>query len=615
MNRNLIIWLIVFLVPACSLYAQEKEVLAPLDHNMLQLQPRTRTLNIPKKTTAISLPFFEDFTGYSIYPDADKWIGHTVYINNTMCSQPISRGVATFDGLNAQAGPYDSLNMTALVYADSLTSQPLAMAAHTPADSIYLSFFYQPQGFGFAPEESDSLMLYFRKKNNAWTKVWGKEGGEIAAFTQVMIPVTDTSYFHDGFQFRFVNKASLNLNDDVWNLDYIRMAAGRNRYDTAVNDVAASSDPSFLLNDLTSMPYRQFTANAGNELAAQHAFAVRNNYDVNKATTYGYTARESETNTPLSGGSTGSGNIAAFTEQYFQFPVYTTGFAPGGMYDKVVFEQQYYVTTTGTESKTNDTIVKEQVFDNYLAYDDGTAEKSYFLKQFATLPAKLAIEFHLNEPDTVRGIAIYFGRQVPLAFNKFFSAEVYKDIAVNGGTDNLVYEEDLLFPGYVDTINHFWVYRFTDPVVLPAGTFFLGAQQGANSGADSLYYGLDANRVGGNHLYINVNNFWEPSQVTGAVMIRPVLGQRIVGTKAEEMPAPALQWTVSPNPAKDHIHIQLSSAAKHPEYQIMDMQGRIVMQGDVSHAGVDVSALAPAMYLVRIIDNNQASIPKKIVKY
>ena len=72
-------------------------------------------------------------------------------------------------------------------------------------------------------------------------------------------------------------------------------------------------------------------------------------------------------------------------------------------YEKVIFENKYYLQApSGDASKENDTIVGQQIFDNYLAYDDGTAEMSYFLNLFPTLPGKIAIEHKLNQPDTLR---------------------------------------------------------------------------------------------------------------------------------------------------------------------------------------------------------------------
>jgi hypothetical protein len=70
----------------------------------------------------------------------------------------------------------------------------------------------------------------------------------------------------------------MNTNDDVWNVDYIRFAAGRNMNDTVVDDVAFTVSPSYMLNDFTYMPYRQFIANTNSERATQHTTTIRNGY-------------------------------------------------------------------------------------------------------------------------------------------------------------------------------------------------------------------------------------------------------------------------------------------------------------------------------------------------
>ena len=118
------------------------------------------------KTTALSLPFFEDFTNYETFPNPLKWKDALVYINNTFPINPISRGVATFDGLNAYGLPYDSVNKYASIYADSLCSQQIDLSTYIANDSIYLSFYYQPGGYGFEPDLNDSLMLFFKLKND-----------------------------------------------------------------------------------------------------------------------------------------------------------------------------------------------------------------------------------------------------------------------------------------------------------------------------------------------------------------------------------------------------------------------------------------------------------------
>ena len=523
----------------------------------------------------------------------------------------ISRGVATMDALNAKGGPYDSSNAFALLYADSLTSLPFDLSIFTPADSLYLSFFYQPQGNGFPPEAQDSLML-FLKSSNGWKQVWRKEGTPLHPFTQIMIPINDALYFHNDFQFRFVNKASMNTSDDVWNIDYIRFAANRTMYDTAIEDIATTAPPSGLLLDYTAMPYRHFIADINGEALTQHSFNVRNNTNGNQSLTTGYHAREALTNTPLFSGAPAFNTIAPYANQTYQYPLYTINFSAGA-YDKVVFEHTYYASRGSAEPKANDTVLQNQVFDNYLAYDDGTAEKSIFLKQFTTLPAKLAIEYHLNQPDTLRGVALYFGRQVPLATGKFFTIQIYKDIAVNGGSDNLLYEEQLLFPSYADTIQKYWVYKLATPQALPTGAFFVSIMQPASSGSDSLYYGFDVNRIGSNHAYYNVLDVWQSVMESGAVMIRPILGADITATTANDV-AKENEWKIYPNPVEDKLHIETSST-KNIQFEITDVQGRKLMQGMLSGTRpLSVAHLLPGMYFIRIFKEERYHSVRKFIK-
>ncbi len=286
---------------ACVPRGFAQEFTGPVLYNPVVDKANTKFKSSAAKGTATAtLPFFDDFTDYSPLPSADRWVERQVYINNTMGVKPVSRGVATFDGLAANGLPYNTQNMNALVYADSLTSLPIDLSSRSAADNIYISFFYQPAGNGLNPEEQDSLALYFRKSTgiDPWERVWAVQGSTYQPFKQVIIPVNGADYFHADFQFRFVNKASLNINDDVWNLDYVRMDVNRNRGDTAVNDIAFTLEPSRLLNDYVSMPYSQFLANKAGELDATHYTAIRNNYTSIQSVLYAYTSREKATNTP-----------------------------------------------------------------------------------------------------------------------------------------------------------------------------------------------------------------------------------------------------------------------------------------------------------------------------
>jgi hypothetical protein len=605
-----------FLLLLCvAVPAFSQEVVAPLRYNPRLDGIDTTTPHPARKTTALGLPFFEDFTDYTLYPNSARWTDSLVYINNTMGKGVISRGVATFDALNKRGRPYDTINHFNLLFADSLTSQPFDLSAYAPGDSIYLSFFYQPQGMGFSPEAQDSLMLLFRPGNGGWRTMWSVPGEDLQPFRQVMVRIADTSFLYNGFQFRFVNKASINTNDDIWNVDYIRIAESRNINDTAVRDLAFADNPTFLLNDYTSMPYRQYLANAAGERAASQIDTIANHYGTNSTVGYAYQAIETTTGTPLSNAN-GSANIPAYSRTGVSFPTYSATVTPPSSTARIVYQSTWSLQSgSPTEPKDNDTIVHEQVFDNYLAYDDGTAEKSYFLNLAQALPGKTAIEFRLNAPDTLRGVAIYFGQQVPTATNKSFSVVAYSELAGIAGalTDKKLFEQSDLLPLFQDVVNHFTVYKFDSPIELPAGVFYLGTTQPASSGSDSLYIGLDANRVGSNHLYVNLYNAaWQSSGVSGALMIRPLLGRPVTGTAVQDARIWSPAWSLYPNPVAGTLHI--ASGPDAAGYSISDMQGRIVQEGPCTHNSVAINSLAPGMYLLRIRQRDTWSLPQKFIK-
>ena len=599
----------VLLLGASALFGQEYT--GHLYWNKSLPEHTATGLHAARKTTAVThpltLPFFEDFTGYYLYPDSNKWADYEVYINNTMCVSPISRGVATFDALDAHGIPYDSFSNYIVRYTDSLTSQPINMdlGLVTPADSVYLSFFYQPQGNGFYPTFTDSLMLYLRTQYGGFVKVWSVSGTTVQPFQQVMIPIADSFYFDSFFQFRFVSKASLNFADAIWNVDYIRLNSGRSQFDTALNDVGYTSDPTPLLNDYTSMPYRQFYADPVGEMASQFRDSIRNNGTSAPVINQVFRAKAINTGTVLQSPIISTQTIFPETNVSMEVAAYTSSIPISSIdpFDKVVFENKFYIESpTGSDPRGNDTIVKDQVFDNYLAYDDGTAEKSYYLNLFPTLPGKIAIEYHLNQPDTIRGLSIYFGRQVPFATYKYFSIYIYSQLqGVNGGLNDVVVgSQDFYTAEYFDSINHFWVYTLDTPVVLPAGTFYAGIVQPAESGSDSLYVGLDVNRQGGNHAYYNVFSTWSPSLISGALMIRPLLGHYVSGTSVRPMVQLAPSWNVIPNPATSDITVQYAGNRTF-EYIICDAKGRSIGTG-IAAAGehIDVSYLTPGVYYLTV---------------
>lgn len=146
----------------------------------------------------LTLPFFDDFSNISVYPDTSRWINNEAYINANFPYFPPDYGVATLDAIDAEGNIYQEANPVSFL-ADRLISRPIRLdsayvpdenivRALNPADSVYFSFYYQPQGRGDVPLSHDSLVLQFGSFNgNAvfsyydYIEVYGNQYQEIAA--------------------------------------------------------------------------------------------------------------------------------------------------------------------------------------------------------------------------------------------------------------------------------------------------------------------------------------------------------------------------------------------------------------------------------------------------
>lgn len=130
-----------------------------------------------KANIVLQLPFIDDFSNYTGYADSLLWEDRQAFVNSTFALQPPTIGVATLDALNENGEIYSHADAEGF-YADALTSHPIRLDRNfiqnrpmTLADSIYLSFYYQPAGGslsgyewerrGNQPEQHDSLILEF----------------------------------------------------------------------------------------------------------------------------------------------------------------------------------------------------------------------------------------------------------------------------------------------------------------------------------------------------------------------------------------------------------------------------------------------------------------------
>src|SRR5690606_31563560 len=205
------------------------------------------------------------------------WQDIQVYVNSNYPINPPSYGVATFDGLDSTGYPYDFSSSTSWGIADSLTSHPIDLT--TINDSVYLSFQYQPQGNGNAPESGDSLRLdFFRKADSTWIRVWQVGGSATQSFKKVMVPV-GTDLHNDEFQFRFSNLSTLSGNFDHWHIDYIYLNDNRTFADTLLDDVALTTNFYNLLNEFTAMPWDHYLTDTIGLMAETMPVTYKNNFN------------------------------------------------------------------------------------------------------------------------------------------------------------------------------------------------------------------------------------------------------------------------------------------------------------------------------------------------
>lgn len=608
----------IFVLPVLSGYSQEFET-AIMENPVLENARRSQKAT--KARTVVTLPFLEDFTHTDYYPLADRWQDSMVYVNNTLGRRIQSLGVATFDALNAKGLPYSPNNASVSVYADSLTSQFIDLGTHSPADSIYLSFLYEGKGNGFAPQAGDSLMLFFQRRSGAWVKVWEQQGAAMSSFATAMVAVTDTSFFHPDFRFRFVNKATFNVGNAHWHIDYIKMATGRNYQDTINNDLAFSfwGNDDYnrsLLNEYSAMPYNHFDANRAVHYSGLLGMTLYNTW---------LTTQQANVVLQLRNSQTGAGMTTNPQQTFVPYndrqglditvPSTASVLTANGDEPFTIDVKAYWTQpVAGDFSRANDTISYHQAFANYFAYDDGSAESAYYMSSYQGVPSYVAQEYGLSVRDTIRGVQIYFPRQVPDAASKMFYLQIYRKIDAVDGQNEMVYQQTDLYPEYDERVNGFVTYRFSNPPVLDAGPFYVALMFPAGGFSDSLYIGLDKNKRGANFRYYKVATQWEPSLIDGALMIRPLVG-RAIPVSITDAGQPAMAIEVFPNPAGQFLHVKSGELITGLKYTILDMLGKELSTGTVNGGQIDLGTLSAGVYLLRFQDAKGRLSQKKMIKH
>lgn len=631
---------------AVSYHSQAQEYLIPLGVNPALIHHKeVEKSNAKGSMPAVKLPFIDDFSYNRLTPSPKLWSNSYVFINKSYGINPPSIGVATFDAMNDTGNVYSYATHFPFI-ADSLTSNRIRLdssfgsinQALSPADSVYLSFFFQPEGLGNPPEEWDSLILqFYNPVTSTWKMVWEHEGMSLDSFRikygkdfkMVMIPLTNGDYFSSNFKFRFLNKATIPNNTipswrsgmyDHWNIDYVYLDKDRSYQDTSFNDVAWIESANTMLNNYVSMPWTQYQANPSAETNVDLELKFRNlDFDPIIKNMNQYLSIQDLYDKSIH-------KSAAFPSAFNMNPGSTVNYAPNYYYSPTIpftfqsnsqknadFEVLFRILTNTPPPdiiRTNDTMRFYQRFYNYYSYDDGVPEAGYGL---SNVGARLAYKFTLNQGDSLQAIQFYFNQTLGMSSQQYFFLTVWDDN--NGQPGNIIYEQSGLRPEYESDLFHFYTYELKKALYI-TGTFYVGWRQ---TTVDNLNVGFDKNTDHHDKIFYNSSGSWLNSSYSGSLMIRPIMGNEKTAWLGVDYPnKKEVKVSIYPNPLRgNQLHIAISGVSPQEkstiQIQVYTITGELVFEDQYQDL-IQMGNLSKGMYFLRLISQDRGIIStRKII--
>ncbi len=575
--------------------------LKPLIRAHHVLKPTDQKLYKKAETDTLNLPFFDDFVYPGPSPDTSKWEGNQVFVNKDFGLNPPSFGVATFDQLDPYGNPWFPFSTFGTGPGDTLTSRHINLkdSAGVPyklSDSIGLSFFYQSKGLGDLSKDKDTIYLQFKNAVGNWITLWKAAGREMKNFSYVYVPVDQASYLHPGFQFRFHSYTFLWGNNNHFHLDYVMLNKNRKSLENSFDDYAVVSPPTSLLRNYSAMPYAHFSQNPVLHAADSIFFTVGNlssgilNIEVkHKETHNGNTLIETNY-------VNNAANVPALGNAIRRFPNFNFSGLTG---EKVVIDRVYEMRQPSILNvyKDNDKLSYPFVFDNYYAYDDGTAEAGFGFNDLISEEGSIAVKFDLAKSDTLRAFGVFFNQSVTDVSRVLINLGIWQDL-----NQTPVYYISNVSPAYTDSLNGYQIYVLDTPVVLAQGAVYAGWEQ---SGNFNLNVGLDKNngyiskKSGANtNIYYRIAaGSWvqntDPS-IDGSPMIRLYVGKPY--NPVAGISKPDFRLNLYPNPSDDFIQVNLKG-----EFEIYNYLGQKVQDGHCNELEpIDTKMLQNGHYLIKI---------------
>lgn len=578
--------------------------------------------NITQANPTLTPPLMDDFSYAGPYPDTAMWLDRRVYVNTDFSTNPVSIGMATFDGLNPNGRPYGG----GFGKSDRLTSTYINLEGQ---GSLFISFWLQQEGLGDRPEEDDTMQLEFKNSDGDWVNIALFSGvsdtiplSERPDWKFYAYPITQ-NYLHDDFQFRFSNLSSRTGVLDIWNLDYVRLAA--NADNPVVNDVALVQPPSYILKNYTSMPWSHFDANRSAEVVDKLAISFYN-HDNENLPIQDSELKISEvvTNTNNVLDITLSDDAVNIETASYLFQDRNVGvFFPNDDFNNeevLEFVTEYNIVQNSQDNtgtiRQNDKFSRSTHFANYFAHDDGTAESNIVAQNFANQSVEIAVKFTANIDDFLHAFQMHIPHVTNNVNSQLFNFKVW----IGGETpdDTPEYEMDLIRPEYLDDYRGDSLQGYTtypllnsmgeaDTLFIPAGNFFIGWEQVVPcQGTNCLPVGYDKNTPEAAVFNFRNRNGegWEPFPIAipdGAVMIRPIVGMDRPGpTNTTNISQSINPIRIFPNPASYQLQLQLT-AGDYQDYElaVFNNTGQLLQQMPLIES-LDTSTYQNGIYFLKI---------------
>ncbi len=515
-------------------------------------------------TRRIDLPLFDDFSFANNVPNEDRWQDKNVHINNNFPIASPSINVATFDGLNESGIPYSPFPLKGI--CDKLTTHSFNLSGLKASDSLILSFYYQyePQGTTNQIFPDDSLILEFRSSRFGADsfeviKMISANDSLLFKFNYFSVSLLDPKFFHDDFQFRLKNKGSLTGNLSHWHLDYVRFNKGRTQNDV-FKDISLGNAPRIYLGEFAAMPWKHYQVNKVAYRSSKDTLRLINHDNQPYAIDYFRSIIKPEGDTldkfvQIIGSFAPQSEVKIEINKPFDF-------ATSAQADSLVFSTKYRVKISGTaldNVPSNDTFSLQNIFSNYFAYDDGSAEGGYGIENKTNVGA--CLKYKIPQADSIVGIYVFYNRSEQDVSLQRFNLRIWKKISPlfePATSDEIIWSLDQIKPLYTSQRDGFTAYKLPVPLAV-SDSFYIGWDQ---TSAYVLNIGLDKNYPLGKNpnMAYKMDGRWYPSDIDGALMIRPIMGNFLGSpTTLSELPSSITRFepNVFPNPAKGYVKTNL----------------------------------------------------------